>query len=131
MFAKISKSKGSDVIFSAVTTRSRQRVGLACPTFMQSELPGCPEPTIRHVSGLAPSIIISRSSLKKGTHSAMKAVDKLCTDLQLLFSEVKRPFIKATSCFSFGSPGKVYGAYSNLKGIAGISVRTILSQGGS
>ncbi len=91
IMAKLSKDKGSALTFSAVCTRNREHCIRSLSTCTERFLNRVSGPSIRDVSKLSPTVSVSRGAADGGPHSAINAMARVCSCVELLFTEVNVP----------------------------------------
>lgn len=91
IFANLSNSKGSDLTFSAVCTRKREHCIRDLSSCTHRFLKRVRGPSISCVRNLDPTVSVSRGAASGGPHSAINAMARVCSCLELLCTEVNVP----------------------------------------
>ncbi len=91
IFANLSNSKGSDLTFSAVFTSNRHECVRDLSSCTEVFLKRVSGPSMSSVRNLSPTVSVSRGAASGGPHSAINAIARVCSCLQLLCTEVNVP----------------------------------------
>ncbi|MEV0248628.1 excinuclease ABC subunit UvrA [Nocardia sp. NPDC050712] len=114
VFAGVSGSGKSSLVFDTVAAEAGYQVNENYPPFVRNRLPRWTRPTVDHIDGLSPVVVIDQRRLGGNARSTVGTSTDVYSYLRLLFSRISTPYVGESNHFSFNDPAGMCPTCSGL-----------------
>ncbi|QKT07308.1 excinuclease ABC subunit UvrA [Gordonia sp. X0973] len=119
VFTGVSGSGKSSLVFGTIAAESQRLVNETYSAFVQGFMPSLSRPDVDVLDGLTTAIIVDQERIGSNPRSTVGTITDANAMLRILFSRLGKPYIGASSAFSFNIPSvSASGAVKVEKGTA-------------
>jgi excinuclease UvrABC ATPase subunit len=128
VFTGVSGSGKSSLVFGTIAAESQRLINETYTTFLQSMMPNVGRPDIDRISNLSAAIVVDQERMGANSRSTVGTATDAYTLLRLVFSRVAKPYVGASSLFSFNDPHGMCPACEGLGRVSTVDVDELVDR---
>ena len=104
MFAGISGSGKSSLVFDTIAVESSRQWQNSYPLYLRNKMPRYERPKVDEIRNLTPSIVVNQRAIGTNTRSTVGTAIDVAPLVRLLFSRIGQPSAGGSMAYSFNHP---------------------------